>query len=68
MNNETNLKGKEAIKMMKKLVKEINICLFCTNLKTGDGATTIPMAAQEADDEGNRWFFSDKQRKKMKKR
>lgn len=64
MNNETNLHGHEAKEMVKKLVKEINICLFCTNLKTGDGATTRPMAAQEVDDEGNLWFFSEKDSEK----
>ncbi len=64
MNNETNLQGNEAIKMVKKLVKDINICLFCTNLKNGDGATTRPMAVQEVDEEGNLWFFSDKDSEK----
>jgi general stress protein 26 len=66
MNNETNLHGKEAIDMVKKLVKEIHICLFCTSLQTDDGATARPMAAQEVDDEGNLWFFSDKHSDKNK--
>jgi general stress protein 26 len=66
MNNETNLDGKEAIDMVKKLVKEINICLFCTSLKTDDGSTVRPMAAQDVDDEGNLWFFSDKHSDKNK--
>lgn len=66
MNKETNLHGKEAIDMVKKLVKEINICLFCTSLKTDDGSTARPMAAQDVDDEGNLWFFSDKHSDKNK--
>ncbi len=57
MNNETNLQGKEAIDKVKKLVKEIDICLFCTSLKTNDGSTTRPMSTQDVDDEGNLWFF-----------
>jgi general stress protein 26 len=60
------LQGKEAIDMVKKLVKEINICLFCTNLKTDDGATVRPMSTQDVDDEGNLWFFSDKNSSKNK--
>ncbi len=66
MNDETNLHGKEAIDMIKKLVNEIQICLFCTSLQTDDGATARPMAAQEVDDEGNLWFFSDKHSDKNK--
>jgi general stress protein 26 len=59
MSNTTNLQAREGVEKLKKLVEEINICLFCTNLKTGDGATCRPMGAQEVDDEGNLWFFSD---------
>jgi general stress protein 26 len=66
MTTETNLNGDEAINMVKKLVKEIHICLFCTSLQTDDGATARPMAAQEIDDEGNLWFFSDKHSDKNK--
>ena len=59
MNNTTNLQSKEGIKKLKELVDDINICLFCTNLSVDDGATCRPMGAQEVDDEGNLWFFSD---------
>jgi general stress protein 26 len=55
----TNLTSSEAIEKLKELVEDIDICLFCTNLKTGDGATTRPMSTQEVDEEGNLWFFSD---------
>jgi general stress protein 26 len=55
----TNLASGEAIEKLKDLVEDIDICLFCTNLKTGDGATTRPMSTQEVDDEGNMWFFSE---------
>jgi general stress protein 26 len=66
MNNETNLQGKEAIEMVKKLAKEIDICLFCTSIKTDDGSTARPMSTQDVDDEGNLWFFSDKNSDKNK--
>jgi general stress protein 26 len=59
MNNTTTLNAQECIGKLKELVKEIDICLFCTNLKTDDGATCRPMSTQQADDEGNLWFFSE---------
>ena len=59
MNNTKNLSSTEGVEKLKDLVKEIDICLFCTNLKTNDGATCRPMAAQEVDAAGNIWFFSD---------
>ncbi len=64
MTAETNLHGKEAIEMIKKLVKEINVCLFCTNLKTDNSNSVRPMSTQEVDDEGNLWFFSEKNSEK----
>jgi general stress protein 26 len=66
MNNEKNLQGNEAIDMVKKIVDDIKICLFCTSLKTDDGSTARPMAVQDVDDEGNLWFFSDKHSDKNK--
>jgi general stress protein 26 len=58
MATTTNLHSEEAIEKLKKLVSEINICLFCTNLKVDKGATCRPMSAQQTDEEGNIWFFS----------
>ncbi len=59
MENTKNLKANEGVEKLKELVTVINICLFSTNLKGNDGATFRPMSAQEVDDEGNIWFFSD---------
>jgi len=59
MGNTENLANQEGIKKLKELVDEINVCLFCTNLKIDDGATCRPMSAQKVCDEGNIWFFSD---------
>ena len=36
---EHNLNDTEAIKKLKELAMDIDIALFCTNLKTDDGAT-----------------------------
>ena len=60
MNNIENLDTKEAIDKLKSLVDEIMICLFCTDLKTDDGATCRPMSAIKVCDQGNVWFFSEK--------
>lgn len=60
MENQTNLKNQEAIDKVKQLAKEIDICLFCTNIKVDQGESTRPMRTQDADEDGNLWFFSDK--------
>lgn len=66
MSNTENLNNKEAIDKLKSLVDDIKICLFCTNLKTDDGATCTPMSAIKVCDQGNVWFFSDKSSDKNK--
>lgn len=50
----------EGLTKLKSLVEEISICLFCTNLKTNDGATTRPMSVAQVSDQGNLWFFNQK--------
>ena len=60
MSNTKNLDHKEAIDKLKSLVEDISICLFCTDLKTDDGSTTRPMSAIKVCDQGNIWFFSEK--------
>jgi general stress protein 26 len=66
MSNTENLKAKEGVEKLKEMVERIHICLFCTNLKVDDGGTCRPMDAQEVDDDGNLWFFSDKNSDKNK--
>ncbi|SDI27670.1 General stress protein 26 [Flavobacterium omnivorum] len=66
MSDHANEYTVEGIDKLKSLVKEINTCLFCTNLKTNDGATTRPMGAVEVCDKGNIWFFSEKDSDKNK--
>lgn len=66
MSNTTSKHTSEGIEKLKTLVDEINTCLFCTNLKTNDGATTRPMSVVKVCDEGNIWFFSEKDSDKNK--
>ncbi len=66
MSHSENFNQKEAIDKLKSLVDEIMVCLFCTNLKTDDGATCRPMTAIKVCDHGNIWFFSEKDSDKNK--
>jgi len=66
MSDKNNEYSVEGIDKLKSLVEAINICLFCTNLKTHDGATTRPMSAAHVCDQGNIWFFNPKDSEKNK--
>jgi general stress protein 26 len=55
---EKNLNNKEALDKFKKLVDEINICMFITN-STGDHEHTRPMATIETEEDGTLWFFTN---------
>lgn len=59
MENTENLSQEASIQKLKELVKEISICLFCTNLKSDDDNSSRPMGAQKVCDQGNIWFFSE---------
>jgi len=60
MDNQVNLERQGAIEKLRELAKDIDLCLFCTNLAQQDGATTRPMSTQQVDDNGDIWFFSAK--------
>ena len=66
MSNTKDLNHNEAIDKLKSLVDDIKICLFCTDLKTDDGSTCRPMSAIKVCDQGNIWFFSEKDSDKNK--
>ena len=53
----TDLKKEDAITKLQELAKEINICMFCTDLDQ-QPFSTRPMAVREVDEEGNLWFIS----------
>lgn len=55
---EKNLQSKEALDKLKKLVTDINVCMFITNNKEHHDHTR-PMATIEVDEEGTLWFFTD---------
>jgi general stress protein 26 len=59
MNTITNLWDSKAIEKLQDLVDDINICLFCTNIKSDNVSNCRPMSPQKTDNEGNLWFFSD---------
>jgi general stress protein 26 len=54
---EKNLRNEEALKKFKKLVSDINVCMFITN--TTENEHTRPMATIETEDNGTLWFFTD---------
>src|SRR6478672_5925268 len=66
MHTQTNLRSQEAIDKLRELAKGIDMCLFCTNLKEGDGESTRPMSTQGVDTDGTMWFFSGKDSLKNK--
>lgn len=66
MSKTENLNDKNAIDKLKSLVDDIMVCLFCTDLKTDDGATCRPMSAIKVCDKGNIWFYSEKDSDKNK--
>lgn len=54
---EKNLENAEAAKKFKKLVSDINVCMFITNNREHNH--TRPMATIEVEDGGSLWFFTD---------
>ncbi len=59
MGDTKNLIDTDAIKKIRELAKDANICHFVTNLSSIP-LSSRPMATQKVDDEGNIWFISDK--------
>lgn len=59
MSDIKHLGGDEANTKISELVKETDICMFCTNL-TESPLSTRPMSTQGVDEDGTIWFFSDR--------
>ena len=59
MENAKNLVAHEGVEKLKEMVDKIDMCLFCTHLKTDDGSKARPMSTQQVDENGNIWFFSE---------
>ena len=56
---EKNLQSREALEKFKKLVEEINVCMFITNTEPTSHDHTRPMATIEVERNGLLWFFTD---------
>ena len=54
---EKNLQNEEALKKFRKLINEINVCMFITNNQENDH--TRPMYTVDVDENGALWFFTD---------
>src|SRR5215213_807579 len=54
---EKNISNEEALKKFKKLVNDINVCMFITNNE--ETAHTRPMYTTEVEENGTLWFFTD---------
>ena len=55
---EKNLQSEEALKKFKKLVEDINVCMFITN-STEEYDHTRPMATIDVEDDATLWFYTD---------
>ncbi|OLY94922.1 General stress protein 26 [Cnuella takakiae] len=57
---EKNLQQDEALQKFKKIVEEVRICMFITNVRGGEGHEhTRPMANVAVDEDGTLWFYTD---------
>jgi general stress protein 26 len=54
---EKNLQNEKAATKFKKLINDINVCMFITNNQKDEH--TRPMATIEVEDDGTLWFFTD---------
>lgn len=63
MGEVKNLRATDAVKKIREIAKDANICMFVTDLSTLP-LTGRPMATQEVDDEGSIWFMSAKNSEK----
>jgi general stress protein 26 len=57
MSDRKDLTGNKGIEKLRSLAKEIDFCMFCTNLGQAPFSTR-PMSTRDVDEEGNIWFFS----------
>lgn len=56
--NRDDLRGLDAIKKMRELIKKAENCFFCTAVATTESNAARPMNVRQVDDEGNLWFLS----------
>ncbi len=58
MATEKKLENQEAVEKFKKLVNDVNVCMF-TTINDNLDLFSRPMVTAEVDDEGNAWFFTN---------
>ena len=56
MADKQHLSNQDAIKKMKDMADEIQICMFCT-YDAQNKMQTAPMSANQIDDDGTFWFL-----------
>lgn len=59
MGDVKNLTANDAVKKIREIAKDANICMFVTDLSS-QPLMGRPMATQEVDDDGSIWFMSDR--------
>ena len=59
MGDVKNLAASDAVKKLREIAKDANICMFVTDL-SNIPLSARPMATQEVDEDGSIWFMSDK--------
>ena len=59
MGDVKDLNSQDATEKIRKIAMEANICMFVTKINEAP-LSGRPMATQQVDDEGNIWFFSEK--------
>ena len=65
MSNTKDLNCKEVLNILKILVEDIKICLFCTDLKTDNGSICSAASLIAACNKGTMWLFSKKDSDKL---
>ncbi|MBC7829668.1 MAG: pyridoxamine 5'-phosphate oxidase family protein [Chitinophagaceae bacterium] len=58
--SKKDLDAAEAVKKIKELADQANICFFCTESSTGQTKGARPMSVLKVDDDGTLWFVSPK--------
>src|SRR5688572_20598114 len=56
--NHEDLRGGDAVKQIKTVVKQSDNCFFCTAVGVGESGGVRPMNVRKLDDDGTLWFLS----------
>jgi general stress protein 26 len=56
--NREDLRGQDAVKQIKAIIKQTETCFFCTAVGSAPSGNARPMSVRRADDDGTLWFLS----------